>query len=72
MDSGACASIVGKNSLEKAMVHLKLDVISDASPERAQHRFGDHPESDHILRAVQFPFELQMRKTTVPNNSMYN
>lgn len=56
LDSGACASVVGKKTLDKTLISLGIQGIPDATPARDVHRFGNHPESHATLCAVKFPF----------------
>lgn len=56
VDLGACASVVGKNTLDAALEGLGLKSVPDCKPTRAYHRFGTHTEKHETSFAVRFPF----------------
>lgn len=56
IDSGACSSIVGKKTLDKALVKLKSDKLIYAVPSRPHPRFCTSEEQHNSLFAVRFPF----------------
>eukprot|EP00171_Calliarthron_tuberculosum_P023073 IDg23073t1 len=55
IDSGACTSVVGKETLDKAMKELNITNLQDLKPAQAFHRFGDNNEKLQTLFAVRFP-----------------
>lgn len=57
LDSGACASVVGKNSLYKALNALNIKGIPDAKQILDYHRFGDHTDQHRTICVVPFPFK---------------
>lgn len=56
IDSGACGSVVGKETLDKAMNDLDLTSIENCTPKKEYHRFGNHAEQQKAICAVAFPF----------------
>lgn len=56
LDSGACASVVGKETLDKMIRAMGLEGVPDGTPSRDQHRFGNHSEVHRTICAVKFPF----------------
>ena len=56
VDSGACASIVGKNTLDAAMHALNISELKDADIRHAEHRFGPSRKPTKTIFAVRVPF----------------
>lgn len=57
LDSGACASVVGKTTLDHTLRALGLSDIPNGTPSREVHRFGNHAETHSTICAVKFPFK---------------
>eukprot|EP00171_Calliarthron_tuberculosum_P022320 IDg22320t1 len=55
VDSGACSSVVGKDTLDRAMKELEIRTLDDAPVSQGAHRFGDQPAEKRTLFAVKFP-----------------
>lgn len=56
LDSGACCSVVGKETLDAALKILNLERVPNAEPERLYHRFGTHVGQLKTICAVKLPF----------------
>lgn len=56
IDSGACTSVVGRITLDKALTRLKIDKLVDGKPTRVHHQFGPNSERHPTICSVQFPF----------------
>lgn len=56
IDSGACASVVGKRTLDDALRTLEIDQLEDDKPIQSEHQFGpsDHPRK--TICTVRVPF----------------
>jgi len=52
VDSGASASVVGKNTLDHAMKTLGITSIDEGPPKQPIHRFGDNPEEKPASMSV--------------------
>lgn len=73
VDSGACSSVVGKETLDKAMRMLRINNLPDAKQTQSSHRFGTSDEEFHTLFAVSFPFDLEgERKDRVEFNIRFD
>lgn len=57
LDSDACASVVGKTTLDNALRNMELSYIPDGIPSRDSHRFGSHPDVHRTICAIKFPFQ---------------
>eukprot|EP00171_Calliarthron_tuberculosum_P004551 IDg4551t1 len=55
LDTGACTSVVGKNTLNDAMRNLNITSVPDATPAQEAHRFGDNHSEHRTLFAIEFP-----------------
>ena len=62
LDSGACSSVVGKNTLDEVMKMLQLRTVRDAKPKILNHRFGTQSEEHQTLFAILFPFEVKTNR----------
>jgi len=67
IDSGACASIVGKKTLDDAMRKLKLGNIPDGVPRQSYHRFGNSSKDYPTLFSVKMPFLCKSSFKNKPN-----
>eukprot|EP00171_Calliarthron_tuberculosum_P005577 IDg5577t1 len=59
VDSGACASVVGKDTLDIVMKALGISSLENSKPTIGAHRFGNHREEQSTLFAVKFPMVCQ-------------
>lgn len=57
LNSGACASVVGKVILDNTLKAMKLLDIPDGTIARESHQFGNHPEKDVTFFDVKYPFQ---------------
>eukprot|EP00171_Calliarthron_tuberculosum_P022319 IDg22319t1 len=55
VDSGACASVVGKDTLDSAMRIFGINSLENTPPSIGAHRFGNHDEEQKTMFAVRFP-----------------
>lgn len=56
IDSGACASILGKVVFDKALESLNIEKMPDMSPNRSFHKFGNSPDQHKTLLLSVFLF----------------
>lgn len=56
IDSGACSSVVGKATLDKAMELMKIDKVEDTGIRQRAHRFGNYDDDQPSLFAIKMPF----------------
>ena len=56
VDSGACTSVVGNLTLDRAMRELNISKLDDARITTPVHHFGHHNEESRTLFAVRFRF----------------
>ncbi len=64
VDSGACRSVVGKETLDEALRRLKLESVENSTPEIRFHRFGDSNDEHATLFAILMPFKLRNNSKT--------
>ena len=57
IDSGACSSVVGQDTLDAAMQQLGMTSLADANIKQMKHRFGDFEKEISTLCGVLFPFD---------------
>lgn len=59
VDSGACASVVEKDTLNQALSMLSTSHVEDARQRQMSHRFGNYEEVQTSLFGVVMPFEVK-------------
>eukprot|EP00171_Calliarthron_tuberculosum_P023568 IDg23568t1 len=59
IDSGACASVVGKDTLDIVMKSFGMSSVENTTPSIHAHRFGNHQEEQKTLFAIRFPLTCQ-------------
>lgn len=59
VDSGACSSVVGKNTLDKAMQTLNLEKVEDTDVKQKTHRFGNYSDNQPTIFAIKMPFHAK-------------
>lgn len=65
IDPGACASIVRKKSLHKAMRALGVNTLPEASARRTNHLLGEYKEGRSTLFAIKMPFRSKLENGQV-------
>lgn len=58
IDTGACSSVVGKDTLDKVMRLLNLDRVEDTEIKQKNHRFGNYDNDQPSRFAVKMPFSI--------------
>jgi len=56
VDSGACSSVVGQDTLNAAMRQVGISEVPNAQVKQVDHRFGDSEEETKSACAILFPF----------------
>ena len=59
IDSGACTSVVGQETLDRAMRQLRISELQEAKIKQEKHRFGDSEDETDATCAVLFPFKFK-------------
>lgn len=57
IDTGACSSVVGKETLDDAMRRLNIDSVEDTKIRQKHHRFGNYDEQQPSIFGVKMPFD---------------
>lgn len=68
VDSGSCCSVVGKETLDRAMRKLKINQLQDEPICQANHLFGSSSTQSKLFVPCEFPFGARFRKTTNPSS----
>lgn len=56
IDGGTCFSVVGKETLDRAMKLLNIDKVEDTTFRLQYRRFGNYNDDQSSLFAVKMPF----------------
>lgn len=59
IDTGACASVLGKITLDNTLQQLSIQHVKETSPRLATHKFGNYDEEHRSISALFMPFECR-------------
>ena len=59
MDSGACASVVRKETLDQALSAFGITHVEDSRTRQTSHKFGNYKQDWPSLFAVVIPFKFK-------------